>query len=90
MNYFAAMTFFQTLNTLARKNIRPFADFSYKTVIFKRLEKYLKLSQKSSFVHHLLMLMGDACQKVLVPKFSLAQILRSVKLENAKKGHFIK
>ena len=50
------------ISTLARKNIRPFADFSYKMVIFKRLEKYLKLTQKSSFLHHLLMLMGDASQ----------------------------
>ena len=76
--------------TLARKNIRPFADFSYKTAIFKRLGKYLKLSQQSALVHHLLMQMGDACQKVFVPKFSLAQILRRVKHENTKKGHFIK
>ena len=77
-----------TVYTLGRKNTRPFADFSYKTAIFKRLGKYLKLSQKSSFIHHLPLLMGDACQKVLVPKFSLAQILRSVKLENAKKRPF--
>ena len=58
-------------------------------VIFKRLEKYLKLTEKSSFLHHLLMLMGDASQ-VFGPKFSGAQMLRSVKLESAKKGHFIR
>ena len=29
--------------TLRRKSIGPFADFSYKMAIFKRLEKYLKL-----------------------------------------------
>ena len=29
--------------TLRRKSIGPFADFSYKMVIFKRLKKYLKL-----------------------------------------------
>jgi hypothetical protein len=34
-------------DTLGRKNTRPFADFSYKTVTFKRLEKYLKITQKS-------------------------------------------
>ena len=74
--------------TLARKNIRTFADFSYKMVIFKRLEKYLKLTEKSSFLYHLLMLMGDASQLVLGPKFSGAQMLRSVKLESAKKWPF--
>jgi len=56
--------------------------------IFKRLEKYLKLSQKSSFLHHLLILIGDASQKVFGPKFLGAQMLRSVKLESAKKGPF--
>ena len=53
---------FKYVGTLARINIRPFADFSYKMVIFKRLEKYLKLTQKSSFLDHLLMLMGDPSQ----------------------------
>ena len=46
-------------HTLGRKNTRPFADFSYKTVIFKRLENNLKIIQKSLFVHQLLILLGD-------------------------------
>ena len=33
--------------TLKRKSIRPFGDFSYKTLIFRPLEKCLKLSKKS-------------------------------------------
>ena len=74
--------------TLTRKNIRPFADFSYKTVIFKRLEKYLKLTQNSPFVHQMFILMGNASQWVLVPKFSAVQTLQSVKIQNAKKGPF--
>ena len=45
--------------TLRRKSIGPFADFSYKMAIFKRLEKYLKVTQNSSLVHQLLILMGD-------------------------------
>ena len=48
--------------TLRRKSIGPFADFSYKMAIFKRLEKYLKVTQNSSLVHQLLVLMGDAFQ----------------------------
>ena len=77
-----------TIHTLARKNIRPFADFSCKSAIFNRLEKYLKLTWKSWFDHQLLILMGDPPQRILVPKFSVVQMLQSVKLENAKKGPF--
>ena len=39
--YFESLCFCQY--TLRRKSIGPFADFSYKMAIFKRLEKYLKV-----------------------------------------------
>ena len=54
--------YWRDYGTLGRKNTHPFADFSYKTVIFKRLEKYLKFTQNSSFVHQLLILLGDTSQ----------------------------
>ena len=40
-NFVSEITF-EVKPTLRRKSIGPFAEFSYKIAIFKRLEKYLK------------------------------------------------
>ena len=63
----------KTMDTLTRKSIGPFADFSYKMAIFKRLEKYLDLTQIPSFVHQLVILTGNTSQCILVQKFSAVQ-----------------
>ena len=72
------------------KNNAFLVDFWSKTTVVSSLN-LIKFNKTPAFyLRGYGMLMGDASQYVLWQKFLGAQMLRSVKLESAKKGHFIK
>ena len=56
-------------DTLARKNIRPFADFSSKMAIFKVSEKYLNDGNSSKFLQFLLLLITLSKKSVFNSNF---------------------
>ena len=88
-SFLISFTYILVEGTLTRKSIGPFADFSSKMAVFKGSENYLedenfiKISSITGFTNGKIQF-----GLVFVQKFSLVQILLSVKVENVKKRPF--
>ena len=76
------MNIFLYAHTLSKKSIRPFADFSYKSLIFQHPKKCM------IFDKFLLRIMGNAQKRVFVQKFQLTLILQGFKVKDLKKQAF--
>ena len=76
------MNIFLYAHTLPKKSIRPFADFSYKSLIFQHPKKCM------IFDKFLLKIMENASKRVFVQKFQLTLILQGFEFKDLKKRVF--